>query len=151
MRQGLRGLRGASLVKKLQIETGDWGKVGIGRTCIFLFSCPLSMILLRGWAASLGIFPTQVSNRRLLHCRFLLPLSHLGSDQNWNPDFSYPNLLFSLSFTVTDPCIRSVDPTKTPLRLTPHREFISKYIHTYRFSPPLLPPAQSNHLLLGLL
>lgn len=27
-------------------------KVGIGRTCIFLFSCPLSMILLRGWAAS---------------------------------------------------------------------------------------------------
>ena len=98
-----------------------------------------------------GIFPTQGSNWHLLHCRFLLLLSHLGSDQNWNPDFSYPNLLFSLSFTVTDPCIHSVDPTKTPLHLTPHREFISKYIHIYRFSLPLLPPAQSNQLLLGLL
>ena len=98
-----------------------------------------------------GIFPTQGSNWHLLHCRFLLLLSHLGSDQNWNPDFSYPNLLFSLSFTVTDPYIHSVDPTKTPLHLTPHREFISKYIHIYRFSLPLLPPAQSNQLLLGLL
>ena len=97
-----------------------------------------------------GIFPTQGLNWHLLHCRFVLPLSHLGSDQNWNPDSSYPNLLFSLSFTLlTLAFIQCIQPEHLYISLPTENSSADRYISS-SFSPPLLPPAQSNHLLLGL-